>query len=1297
MDDLFTKEDADRARSSGQFTPDEVNQTILQQKPALQARGFTEPEINEYYGLKPPSNEPMQEFVKGWVGSATGAPSILAGAGGSVETERASVEKTTKEGTEAAKAGWQQSITGLIQSGKLPEFQLPEDAPMSSRVTAMMAQAAGDLPAMVGGAITGAGGGPITAVGGAFAMPAGFRQILIDQYKNGDIDNFDEFWQRATDTTIETLKGEATGLATGAAGAYAPQLAKLPAEIAAMVSVPAALEGKMPKPMDFVDAAVVLGGVKAATGVLPRVQEAFVRYGKTPSDVMKDMQQDPTIKEDLLSDSADGVRAYKIFEEPSKQDVFSKEDAANIENPKPSKEGLYGDVQRKVDSMDEKQQDLRLKMLDKKMDAAIITPKEMLEREALNAIKEPPPSKAEKSVEAAPEEKLVNSTDLESVEKVTPSLEDSIAKVLKQISVDESPTRKYGFAQFYRDFVDELSPLNTATKNLADGAKLKYEEDPYKLARLTRGVNGKAEHFIDYGTFDFKTYKETGPSLREILVPVKENLDKFRTYVASKRALELHGRDIVSGIDHASAVEVVKHLDAKYAKTFSQLVAYQDQTLQYLKDAGLVTEEAFKLMQEANRDYVPFFRVLEEGAEEGAGAGENGVGKGFQVKNPVKGIKGSERRIIDPLESIIKNTYLYISLAERNNVFNALINLSEISPHGAALIKKAKPPVRGTKASESEIAKLLAPYEEQLGIKLDPGELEFFRANTFFPSENQIVGYKEGKRSLYDVDPEIAGVMKSLDTEAANSLVTMLGAPARMLRAGVTLNPEFMARNLVRDQFTAAIFSNFGYRPIIDTFSGIGSLVKKDEAFRDWLKSGGANANFVSLDRSYLQENLKSMLKGKRENISMQKFLGDETSGRVRNEIHNPLQMLRVMSEFSENATRLGAFKRAAGDVRSKEDILRGGFKTREVTTDFARMGAKTRALNQIIAFWNPSVQGMDRTIRAFGDAPLATTAKVLAGITIPSVLLYLANKDDPRYQDLPHWQKDLFWIVLTEDHIYRIPKPFELGLVFGTGAERMTEYILSRDTKAFDGYLAQMGAAAAPGMIPTVAAPFIETWANKNLFTGAPLIPADREKGLPEYQYQPYTTELTKKIGAMLAALPGMKESPIVAPVNIDTFVRDWTGGLGVHLLNAADTGLRLAGKIPNPPKPDDTLADVPFVKAFVVRDPSMSTQPITDFYNAYASNQKALSSIRTLAKEGQADLAMRELGLREGRMLQLGPIHRTMSDISQMIRLVEENPEITSPEKRQLIDKLYVQMNATAKAGLSIVDAMQYDIHNR
>ncbi len=863
------------------------------------------------------------------------------------------------------------------------------------------------------------------------------------------------------------------------------------------------------------------------------------------------------------------------------------------------------------------------------------------------------------------------------------------AAVLSRISKGDEKPRRNLWSKFYKDIVDDLSPLERSVKDVVGrkpGAALAVADDPYKLARLNRGVNGKAEHFLEFSPFKFKTFENVGKSLKDILAPVNDQLDDVRAYAVAKRSLELRSRGIATGVDDKAAQATVAELEDKMEPVFRELVEYQDHVLNYLKDAGIISEQAAVLMREANKDYVPFFRLMDQ---PGGGALTRGMG----VRQPVKKIKGSTRQIIDPLESIVKNTYLYLNLADRNGVGRALLELGESHPDGDMIAKIVAAPRQATRVTgpeaikaNPEIQQVLEQYASDTGVNIKVEDFSVFRPNSMVVGRNQIAVYRDGKRLLVEVDPEIADTFKALDQESAGTLVKIMGVPARLLRAGAVLSPEFIARNPIRDQLSAFVFSDKGFKPFLDLSRGIFHMTKKDEIFQNWIKSGGPMASLVSLDRTYLQKNIRQ--------IAEQTGLGE----RVLNVVKSPIEGLRVLSDLAERGTRLGEFARVAGGAPGKEEILKGGFASREVTLDFQRIGAKTRSVNALIAFWNANVQGQDKVIRAFKDNPLRTTGKIAAGITLPSVTLHAINRkfhddpDDPNgYSKLPQWVRDIFWNVKIGDTWWRFPKPFELGIIFGTGAERMVDFIMDKDPKAFDGILATMGRGAAPGLLPTALTAPIEAFANRSLFTERPIIPAGRERLLPEYQYSLYTTETAKGLGKLLAQIPVIGESRQISPAIMENYVRSWTGGLGTHILNLADLALRKTGVLPDPPTPATTLADIPFIKGFVVRHPTAGAEPIQKFFDEFDKQQSAQLTIKALIREGDADEALKvmEQAVAEGQMIKLDGIKNALITSMKTVRAIWKNPEITADEKRQLIDAIYSQMIEMSMLGNEIVEA--------
>lgn len=829
----------------------------------------------------------------------------------------------------------------------------------------------------------------------------------------------------------------------------------------------------------------------------------------------------------------------------------------------------------------------------------------------------------------------------------------------------------YSWDKFYTEVVNDLHPIFKTVEELG-GKDLPVEQHAGKLAQLTRGSIGKADQALEFAIYDPKTLKNTGAGLKDRMRPVAEDLDGWRAYALSKRAVELDSKGIETGIDIAAAKKVVadgKKNKYEYEVVTQKVTEYQNWLVDNLAESGILSKEAVAAMKEAHKDYVPFYRLMDE-----PGAGR-GAGVGMRVRDPIKGIKGSERQILDPVESIIKNTYLYMQLADRNMVGRALVELAEKHPQGAEFLTRIPQKVSKISISDAEINKFL----KEQGIDERVGEaMSVFRAGGFSPSPDTIVVFRNGEKEVYKVSRELADAFNKTDRFTAGMLLKVLSVPASTLRAGAVLSPDFMARNLARDQLSAFINSDSGYRMVTDSLRGMQQIMGKTEAYQNWLKSGGANAALVNIDRQYIAHKV---------------FKLDEQTGFIGsavNVVKSPIEMLRVVSELMENSTRIGEFMRASkgGD---RAALLEGGFASREVTLDFSRVGAKTRAVNQITAFWNAHVQGLDRTVRKFKEDPTGTSAKVAAAITLPSVLLWWANHDDPRWKQIPQWQKDLFWIVMTDEHVYRIPKPFELGLIFGTLPERALDAAYEGDSKAFKGLTETIMKNIVPDFLPTGTAPILEQWANRSTLAGHTLIPATLEGLLPQYQATPYTTETAKALGRIIGSVPGLHDSQAASPILAENYLRAWTGGLGMYALQLVDAGLRKSGILPDPVKPTDTLADIPFVKAFVVRYPSASAQPIQDFYDRYERNQKVVKTVQYLAQQGNTEAVLAEMKLAPDALLTLTGAREAISNMAKFVRDVYANPTFSRDDKRQLIDAAYYQMIKTAELANALMDDVE------
>mgnify|MGYP001182824573 CR=1 FL=1 len=80
-------------------------------------------------------------------------------------------------------------------------------------------------------------------------------------------------------------------------------------------------------------------------------------------------------------------------------------------------------------------------------------------------------------------------------------------------------------------------------------------------------------------------------------------------------------------------------------------------------------------------------------------------------------------------------------------------------------------------------------------------------------------------------------------------------------------------------------------------------------------------------------------------------------------------------------------------DFYEDSAIERGGFESRDVTIDYAKMGTKIRGLNQLVAFYNARLQGYAKVYDAFVKRPGRASLLITGGIILPSIYFWFANK----------------------------------------------------------------------------------------------------------------------------------------------------------------------------------------------------------------------------------------------------------------------------------------------------------------
>ena len=840
--------------------------------------------------------------------------------------------------------------------------------------------------------------------------------------------------------------------------------------------------------------------------------------------------------------------------------------------------------------------------------------------------------------------------------------QDALNRARSKIGQDK-PLAEFldrAFDKFRQSTVDDLHGIyqmerdTTGGKIMAGGA--------YETARLSRASASIADGAVRYG-YPVKmadgSFKYAGRGLEEILRPVAGSMDDALLYFVGRSARELMQQGREHLFTQAEIGAMLKLRTPEFDQAFKDYQTWNRGILDFAEAQGVLNPDTRRMWKRT--EYLPFHRVQQPGSLKGKPGDWSGV----------KALTGGTDNIRDVLGNMIGNAAQLIDVAVKNE---ARLKVAELAskPGGAKFMVKIDPESRPVKVSGSQV---MGEMLKRYGIAIDgqpPAFFEFFLQGQPPAGGNVIAVLKGGKPVWYEVgDPILYRALSSLDRAPMHWLTQWLGMPKRIGQVTITLTPDFMVANIARDTIMGAVMSRSGFRPVLDSLNGMRLRLKNDPLYKDYIANGGGLSSQF-LDDHHFRVKLEKFYRN--QQIDYRTVL--DTPDKV-------LGAIESMADAFEMSTRLGEYKRA---IDAGEHPRHAAFQGREVSTDFAMKG-DSKALGfmyDTVMFLRPAVVSLDRLYRGVAHDPNRAAIGIkTAMIALSSVGLYLLNRDDPRYADLPDWDRDTHWHFFVGDQHFRYPKIWEIGAVAST-AERAVERLMEADPAGLGKDFARIvGNTFSLNFMPQILAPITEQMANRNSFTKAPIETPGMENVQPFLRAKPNTSETMRALGMATRNLP---ESMQVNPVRTEALLRGYLNTWAAYGLMLTDKAFFAdAG-------PAMRTDELPVVRRFYSQEPAKHTKFETQFYDMLGEAKRLQGTLRELDKQGRPEIAdEKEKSPLAGESKPLERAQQNIRAINNEMMKTHRDKDLTPDARRQRIDELIAEKNRLLKATVQDAEAAQ------
>ncbi|GAA0586798.1 LPD38 domain-containing protein [Halomonas salifodinae] len=836
--------------------------------------------------------------------------------------------------------------------------------------------------------------------------------------------------------------------------------------------------------------------------------------------------------------------------------------------------------------------------------------------------------------------------------------------------------------------VDRVAALKELDEQLYGESALgeNINRSSWVLARMSNAANGALHAMLHNGRIRLDAKEKIitlqdgdAKGLGEVLgrLGSAAEIERFMGWIAGQRAAQL-AKDGRENLFDAGDIEAMKgwnrgqmedgrSREETYQEVFEEFQQYRDDVLAVAEQSGIISKDQREMW--AEEFYVPFYRIAEDDKQAPGMMATSGLSR----QQAYKRLKGGSQNLNDLLQNTMMN-------------FHHLLDASLKNQAAVQAVENAK----------------------QLGMVEKVPESNRDTKKSTFVMEG-------GKKVFYEIDdPLVFQALTALAHPGMNStLMRVLRKFKRVFTNSVTITPQFIAANLIRDSIQATATNDISKNVLANVLEGGATL--KDAKLRAQMMASGASFNFGHLYGSNPDELRAQMTRGMR-NAKLVALPGSAWGVAAK-----PIDMIRAgwnwwgdVNNAAENLNRAAIYAQ-----NREQGELRAAFEARDLI-DFSAHGAwpAVRVLIDIVPFLNARIQGLDKIYRSgvrpgaavlrevFGNGKASLSDKQLAGrfwavtgaVTMATLALYLHNYDNEEYKELEEWERDTYWHFFAGDSHFVLPKPFEVGAI-GTLAERITQQFVDDQAtgKLFAERLAHMMSDTFSfTIVPQALQPALDVYANKDSFTNRPIEGMGMQRLSPElrrrYGTSKVATLASMALNSTVGAIGNPETNPLaLSPVQVDHLIEGYFGAVGGWTTAATDVAVRT---ISGEDAPEKRWYEYQPVRRFYrnLGDVDPYTRYASVFYDGLSEARRAHADVQELREMGElaeaAELAETNRDLLRLR-LPLNRAQRRLRTINQRIDIIRRS-SLDGEIKRQRIDRLQaVKVQIQRALGERILDA--------